>query len=163
MESNYLLELKLQVLREFQDMFPGAHVGGSIGLLIHGINVGRDLSKSDLDITVPEEIDIYSMPRSTQGSEGCDFDYQITVDRGPFSGYAKIDVRICPEPSFIILSYKGDEYNVSLLRDILFWKKKYADNGVQKHRDDLVCIDTGIRPSIIHTPSSIWNDLPFKD
>lgn len=52
---NGIVDLKLKVFREFQLANPTAHLGGSLGLMIRGVNVLRDLSRSDLDITVDEE------------------------------------------------------------------------------------------------------------
>jgi len=75
---NKLIRHKLDVLASFQKTYPTAHVGGSIGLLIRGVNLFRDLSKSDLDITI-DDFDFNSLDLSNyeQRSDGNDFDYAI--------------------------------------------------------------------------------------
>jgi len=71
-----------------------------------------------------------------------------------------MEIRVCPEPSFTVVEHEGHSYNVSLLSNILFWKRKYARKGVQKHIDDLITIETGVRPE----PKKLelkGLDLPF--
>jgi hypothetical protein len=51
------MQYKLQILREFQTKYPDSHVGGSIGLYLHGIDLKRDISRTDLDITTPDWIE----------------------------------------------------------------------------------------------------------
>ena len=156
------MELKLETLRDFLDKHPTAHVGGSIGLMLRGINLRRELCSSDLDITVDEFncLDLSSEGLSER-SDGNDFDHSLKKDHVD-GNYTKIDIRINPEPSFEVISYNGITYNVSKLRDILFWKKKYADKGVIKHINDLIVIETGIRPLYDITPTVFYDDdLPF--
>ena len=140
------MKAKLETLKEFQENYPESHVGGSIGLFLRGVNLLRDLTKSDLDITI-DEFDFNSMDLLDyeQRSDGNDFDHAIkkTVLGG---WYVKIDIRICPEPSFEKITFEGVTYNVSKLRDIVFWKTKYANKGVKKHINDLEAIKTGVRP-----------------
>jgi len=142
---NKLFEFKLKVLKEFQDKHPTSHVGGSIGLMLRGIDLQRDLMDSDLDITVDEYVFTEdNVDGLEQRSDGNDFDY--CVKRIDNDLYTKIDIRVNPEPSFETVSYDGVSYNVSKVRDILFWKKKYAKKGVLKHVNDLITIETGVRP-----------------
>jgi hypothetical protein len=163
---NKLLQSKLETLKEFQTQNPTAHVGGSIGLMLRGIDLKRDLSKSDLDITI-DEFDLNSSNSTDLDlrSDNNDFDYALRKNITN-NYYVKIDVRINPEPSFDIVNFNGVDYNVSKLRDIIFWKTKYANKGVKKHIDDLETIKTGIRPiQQIIIPTNILNDdtdeLPF--
>ena len=51
---NGIIELKLKVFREFQLANPTAHLGGSLGLMLRGIDLLRNLNPSDLDVTVDE-------------------------------------------------------------------------------------------------------------
>lgn len=143
---NRLILQKLEVAKEFQDKYPNSHLGGSIGLLLLGVDLKRDLSKSDLDITTAENIlkeDIIS--NYEERSDVSDFDYAIQKQFE--SGYyLKIDVRISPEPQFDVINFNGINYNVSKLKDILFWKRKYANKGVLKHSNDLITIESGVRP-----------------
>jgi len=158
---NKMIKLKLEALREFQANHPTAHVGGSIGLMLRGIDLQRSLDKSDLDITVDEFVQSPD-ERLDLRSDANDFDYAFSSPhRNGY--YTKIDLRITPEPSYDVIEFDGHQYNVSKLRDILFWKKKYADKGVQKHKDDLITIETGIRPKVSSQAvvDDEGNALPF--
>ncbi len=156
------MQYKLQMLREFQEKYPNSHVGGSVGLYLHGINLQRDISKTDLDITVPDWIEELNDVNDyrTEPSDASDFDY-VKMHKDS-TGYfcCKIEIRVCPEPSYTTVEFERHTYNVSLLSNILFWKKKYARKGVQKHIDDLITIDTGVRPEPKKLVLS-GLDLPF--
>ena len=93
---------KLQIVKDFQTKYPTCHVGGSIGLYIRGIDLKRELNLSDLDFTIDEydkdEKNILLDERSDQGD--FDYAYKITTKNGR---YTKIDIRVCPEPSFEII------------------------------------------------------------
>lgn len=119
---------KLKILQQIQNKFPSAHVGGSIGLFLRGIDLGRDLSNSDLDLTIDKEpfFDI----KKTEKAESSDFDFSITFED------TKIDFKIS-DSSFDIILFENFSYNVSKLDDIIFWKKIYASKGVEKHIKDL--------------------------
>ena len=156
---NKLINAKMKFLRDFQEKFPTSHVGGSIGLLIHGVYLGRDLTLSDLDITVDEfqESDM-TKEKLESRSDNNDFDFCLLkhVEDGL---YIKIDLRINPEPSFEVVEYQGFKYNVSKERDILFWKSKYAAKGVAKHENDLYFIKNGV--ALVNTCDELDDDLPF--
>lgn len=155
-----IIQHKLETLFEFQQLYPNSHVGGSIGLYIRGVDLKRNLYDSDLDIT-SDSFDVDKHDDLIGRSDNNDFDYALKKwhDDGY---YTKIDIRISPEPSFDIIEFEGKNYNVSKLKDILFWKKKYADKGVKKHQDDLITIETGVRPSQENTKEYMSDDgLPF--
>ena len=160
MKSHIPLSDYLSAILEFQNQFPTAHVGGSLGLLLHGVNLKRQLTQSDIDMTMDEDIPKGKEPVSlVEASHPQDFDrcFRRNVNDGQ---YIKIDLRINPEPSFERIQYEGNIYNVSKKRDILFWKKKYADKGVKKHIDDLIVINGGTRPDpVVWTPDN--DDIPF--
>jgi hypothetical protein len=151
------IKLKLETILEFQQAYPTSHVGGSIGLMLRGVDLKRDLRKSDLDITI-DSFDTTSDHGFVERSDACDFDLAIRKDHEQ-GYYTKIDIRICPEPSFDVIEFDGHNYNVSKLRDILFWKQKYADKGHNKHKDDLIAIKTGVRP--LEPVFDFTDDLPF--
>lgn len=157
---NRQLELILNTLKTFQDKYPTSHVGGSIGLMIRGVDLKRDLYASDLDITI-DEFDFKKDSEDLEDrSDNNDFDFSLKkmYDDGH---YVKIDIRVTPEPSFDVVEFNGCNYNVSKLRDILFWKNKYSQKGVKKHEDDLITIKTGVRPVEL-IPELIPDDvLPF--
>jgi hypothetical protein len=145
--SNKLIEFKLKTLRDFQSKYPTSHVGGSIGLMLHGVSVHRDLSISDLDITIDDfKFDSNKSTDFEERSDNNDFDYCLKTSESGY--YTKIDIRVNPEPSFEQVVFNGIVYNVSKLRDIIFWKNKYADKGSIKHQHDLIAIDTGVRPEL---------------
>jgi len=73
------IEDKLSILREIQDKYPLSHVGGSIGLMLYGIDLKRDLSASDMDITCPFLIDVGTIDRSQDSSMASDFDETFDV------------------------------------------------------------------------------------
>lgn len=156
---------KLKVVKMFQDKYPNTHVGGSLGLFLHGIDLKRDLNKSDIDLTSADDIQlVFCLENITdlvESSRPGDFNFAFRFNHSQ-TVYTKIDVRITPEPSFEVINYDGIDYNVSKVRDIIFWKKKYADNNVQKHIDDLIVINGGERPELIAcTAYNSNDDFPF--
>jgi len=153
-----MMESKLSIIRQFQDEHPTSHVGGSIGLYLRGIDLKRDLSKSDLDITIDYFNDIpigFDLIKET--SDANDFDLCLKKNG------VKIDLRINPEPSFDVIIFQEKQYNVSKLRDIIFWKEKYHKKGYSKHKNDLIVINGGERPieKQDSTPLYDLDDLPF--
>jgi hypothetical protein len=158
---NTKIKLKLKELREFQKIYPESHCGGSIGLMLHGIDLQRDLGNSDLDITTPDEIQVNNEVYQER-SDGNDFDYCLKRDIPSTGYYVKFDIRVCPEPSFEVVEFEGYKYNVSRLKDILFWKNKYAKKDSKKHIEDLETIKTGKRPKpTVPSSYSEVDDLPF--
>lgn len=142
------IDLKLKVFRDFQLQNPTAHLGGSLGLMLRGIDLQRDLISSDLDVTVDEyEANNLKVDSLDLTSERNDFDFCTRKTVNDEGLYVKMDVRVNPEPSFELIEFEGFTYNVSKLRDILFWKNSYARKGVAKHINDLIVIETGIRPA----------------
>lgn len=159
------MKYKLNLLREFQSKYPDSHVGGSVGLYLHGIDLKRDISRTDLDITMPDWSEDLTGIWREEPSDASDFDYVKTYKTPDNYFGCKMEIRVCPEPSFAVVEHEGHSYNVSLLSNILFWKKKYARKGVQKHIDDLITIETGVRPprkvdiQLIRKTQNL--DLPF--
>lgn len=155
MSEQLHIKNKLQTLLDFQQKYPTSHVGGSIGLFIRGIDMQRSLRSSDLDIIIDNftENDCRCFVKRTENdcccfverSDNNDFDFALKKCNN--DGFCtKIDIRVRPESSFDVVEFEGKRYNVSKLRDILFWKNKYANKGNTKHKNDLVTIETGIRP-----------------
>jgi hypothetical protein len=116
---------KLNVIRIFQQRFLGSHVGGSIGLMLQGVDLQRDLKKSDIDMTVPEEIeltDALGLDNMEQSSNPDDFDYQFRHYPRGGASYVKIDINIAPKRKYNTVVYADHTYRVSLIEDILAWK-----------------------------------------
>lgn len=149
---------KLMVFKKIQDNNPSAHLGGSLGLFLHGKDLKRSLINSDLDITA-ETFDVSTIDKDFENrSDSNDFDFGYKINHNSVF-YTKIDIRINPEPSFEIIMYFEMPLNVSRLKDILFWKTKYANKGVEKHKHDLIAMETGIRPA--PSPCIFDDELPF--
>jgi hypothetical protein len=152
-----LLTEKLKFLKEFQEEWPQSHIGGSLGLYLHRIILPRLENKwnnCDLDIVIP----FYKNQIITNEGEtsNSDFDHYVIKDG------IKIEIRISSEPQFVILYHNNIQYNVSKLSDILYWKNKYAQKGINKHIQDLKYLSNlGLynfkEPNII----KIIDDLPF--
>jgi len=156
---------RLDIIKDIQDVIPNCHVGGSIGLYLHGIKLQREYNRSDIDLVIDEEppkkfqiMNRYT--ETTSNPNDFDYRYRSAVKDGL---YIKVDIRISPEPSFVVINFMGIDYNVSKQRDILFWKQKYADKWSEKHIADLNYIDGGNRPlQPVYTSSDgERDDLPF--
>jgi hypothetical protein len=155
---NKKINFKLETIREFQDKYPLSHIGGSIGLMIMGYDLKRDLDKSDLDITTPSYDVLNSLVSDiVERSDGSDFDFAVKKEHG--SGlYTKIDIRVSKDvEEFEVINYLGHNYNVTKLNVILDFKKQYSDKGYFKHTADLEVIKTGVRP----LPPLKLDDLPY--
>ena len=122
MTTRELIEQKLIFLRKFQSTYPSSHVGGSIGLMIRGIDLKRNLSNSDLDITVDSFVP-KKFRLMEERSNNSDFDYGYKIEHED-GHYTKIDIRVTPEPSFEVIEFEGHKYNVSMLRDIFILERK---------------------------------------
>lgn len=139
---NFKIKEKLDTILEFQKDYPKSHIGGSIGLMIRGIDLQRDLTKSDLDITTNEFNP--NQEKYEEISDGNDFNFAVKKILSP-SDYIKIDIRISNE-DFDVIEYEGNTYNVTKLETILKFKEDYASKGYKKHFFDLCVIKYGKRP-----------------
>src|SRR5882757_9910466 len=137
------INILLETVRKIQTLFPTVHVGGSIGLYLHGLDLKRDLSKSDIDLTDKDQaaanLFVDSFKDTEESSNPEDFKYQFRYNY-PGDRYIKIDISIFPEKEFDVIDKDGFLYRVSKKEDILFYKKKYAESGGKKHQDDLTAI-----------------------
>lgn len=161
-----LLPHQLKLIREFQEKYPLSHVGGSLGLFLLGYDLKRPLG--DLDLITPE-FDIKNIilegVESTSDWNDFDFRYRRWINDGG-SIYIKFDISVDKEQKFTVVEYQGHKYNVSLLENIIKFKKQYADKGVEKHKNDLITIETGVSPSDTDVfkldPAYLGSDdLPF--
>jgi len=160
---------QLKFIQDFQNKYLDSHLGGSIGLLLHGVDLKRSLDKSDIDLTVQiplsfaEPIGIEDL---TESSNAEDFEYAFRYEPMGSNWYFKVDVNLKPKSEFVKITHEGFEYRVSLLKDILVKKIEYAGKGVQKHIDDLIVIHCGVRPERKEeekkqVPVTDIDDLPF--
>lgn len=162
------VEDKLKIIRSFQQKFPGSHVGGSLGLMLQGVDLQRDLKKSDIDMTVQTELqsaDVTGLENTEESSHPEDFDYQFRHYPTGTGTYVKIDINIQPKRKYNTVVYKGESYRVSRIEDILAWKHYYSMKGAGKHTDDLEVLRTGVRSKEVDKPvvvtSNAMDDLPF--
>lgn len=163
MKHIFPMQQYLSVIKGFQDKYPTAHVGGSIGLFLRGIDLKRELGKSDIDMTIdfiPSDFHVDNLEESSEKH-----DFSNTFRAWDKDGrYIKVDLRESPEPSFDVINFEGVDYNVSKLRDIIWWKTKYANKGIEKHKHDLIVINGGERPSTSASYNTYFGndeDLPF--
>lgn len=142
--------LKLEAVKLIQMKYPIFHVGGSVGLFLHGIRLKRWVSNSssDIDMVTPyfilpefdnDDVDddddcLYCEYKDAKAS-GNDFDETFILS-GEF-GTVKVDYKIDPQQRYEIIDYKGFKYKVSPLMTIMDAKMKYAINGQKKHADDI--------------------------
>lgn len=153
------LRRRLRIIRQFQTAFPNAQLGGSLALLLYGCKITRDLSKSDLDFTLPELIDpnheffkdwtlISDLDRKKLSEKGL-HDSGSDMLAGYFKEFdddlIKIELNFA-RPSKIrkqrpkLINFKEHAYLLTPLHRILAFKAKYACNGITKHIEDLASI-----------------------
>lgn len=130
--------MKLDIVKAFQEKYPHTQIGGSVGLFLHGIELNRFYNSciNDLDIITPyytlfeninDKITINLLGEKEYKS-GCDFDECIAING------IKADVRIDNHQKYNIIEFEGFKYKVSALEAI--WAAKLRYNA-KKHNDDL--------------------------
>lgn len=123
----------LNALRRIQAERPDLIVGGSIGLLLHGIKLPRLLHKELNDLDFVSSMQASTMPPPPDNT------YPSADDSDCFFELAGVmcDVRCTPEAVATTVVFEGNAYKVQPLEHILWWKRKYAARKVLKHIDDL--------------------------
>lgn len=140
------IDKQILIIKLLQKKHPTLHVGGSIGLLLHGLDLKRDLSGSDLDFCIDREIEVKN---ATNPGSGNDFHYTTTY-RG-----IGIEVRVDPAAGYECI----DGINVTNKEYILDFKMQYARKGYTKHILDLDVL--GIPIEVKVSEESVIDDLPF--
>jgi len=158
--------LRLDIVKEIQERYPMFHVGGSVGLFLHGVRLKRwiDKNSSDLDMISP----YFVLVEDPEGEEGIvqhldgkasanDFDETFIYDG------VKVDYKIDPKQRYEIIEYKGFKYKVSNLLTIFEAKMRYALNGQAKHKNDIMeIISAGLAPRpTVATNKKEQQILPF--
>jgi len=147
MKNNQTVEEKLEIVRNLQKEFEGSYLGGSLSLLIRGIDLKRSLDDSDIDLIIQnsdfEKFYLKSWDCVTLGYS-FDFDYNIKLKKS--NHIYKMDVVMTKFPKFDVIEYQGHSYRVNDLQTVLDYKKKYASDGNVKHKNDMIAIETGVRP-----------------
>jgi hypothetical protein len=130
------LSKQLDIIYALQQKYSDLHVGGSIGLMLHGIKLSRPISYGDIDLCKAiDNINKSNDKIDKSGSFECDFDYKFEHE-----GIA-IDLRIDADQKFDELYYKGRNYRVSKVKTIVEFKRKYASKGYEKHANDIADIE----------------------
>lgn len=149
--------LNLSTVKKIQEKYPIFHVGGSVGLFLHGIRLNRWLHSrgSDIDMVTPyfilpefnneendtsnsldEDFEDFGVDYLDAKMSGNDFDETFLV-HGEF-GTVKVDYKVDPIQRYEIVEYNGFKYKVSPLLTIVNAKMKYANNGDKKHKKDIL-------------------------
>lgn len=131
---NTTLSQLLEIVRVIQNKYPLSHVGGSVGIFLHGIDLGHEWK--DIDICIPSSsyIDLSNAKYQKQFWSACDFDY------GFFVGDVPIEIKVDADQTFKKIFFQGFTYNVTDLHIICQYKLKYARKGHDKHYRDLEMI-----------------------
>ncbi len=150
---------QLRVIQEFMKFAPNIHVGGSLGLFLHGIRLNRDFGDIDFSTSNTEELypGLKSFREIHRASNAEDFDTCFLYEG------IKVDINHKPDKEYTLKKYLGVTYRVSHLHDILHYKLLYAYKGVEKHKQDLMDITLGSDLPIYYNPPVVDNycDLPF--
>lgn len=138
----------LDILKELQSNY-NFSIGGSTALFIHGYSLKRKKGEIDFDIIMPyyqnikinnkEDSLIEGIEEFDGKSSGNDFSktYALTTNDGRFM---KLDIRIKPEQSYEVVKYKDYNFKVSDLMTILEAKCRYASEGNDKHKKDILSL-----------------------
>ena len=137
--SKFAKNLKLDIIRKFQEKYPHTQIGGSVGLFLHGVILQRfNTPINDFDIITPyytlfEDLNngVNSIKINLSDEDyksGCDFDECISI------GGIKADIRIDNHQKYNMIEFEGFKYKVSTLEAIWAAKLRY---NVKKHNDDL--------------------------
>lgn len=153
--------MKLDVVRALQTSYPMLHVGRSIGLFLHGLNLKRWNSVKggigDIDMVspyfiLPQTTDEYKIEIAGTKASANDFDQtfliQLAADvaqpdgkivrKQDVNNWIKCDYKIDPYQRYEIIELDGFKYKVSLLETIVEAKIRYAMKPAgQKHKDDM--------------------------
>jgi len=145
------LQRRLRLIREIQKAIPQCHVGGSIGLFLQGIDLGRDFIDSDLDFSLSKPTaDFFGIgkPKSDKESfyqkdttKSCteidEVDYFTDVNEPNKHSEIKVEFKYDKTQHFRIVEFEGHSYWVTQKKTILGWKVLFASRGSKKHMDDL--------------------------
>gem|GEM_PF-5818202 len=110
-------------------------IGGSIALMIYGIDLKRSLLKSDMDFTKPDIDGVDIKKAKKVRSQSADFDYCFE-----HNGF-KMELAINPEIKSEVVLFNRQPYRVVLIEHIIEFKERYIErNGDTKHINDLKLI-----------------------
>jgi hypothetical protein len=166
LQKRYDENLNIDLLKDIQTKFPMFHVGGSVGLYLHGVRLERWLGKtsSDIDMVSP----YFVLPEGSVSEDGeeieyldakasaNDFDETFLVDG------VKVDYRIDPKQRYEIIEHNGFKFKVSPILTILEAKMRYALHpSGRKHRDDIKEMVVRVKKPSTKNPDLTFDEL-FK-
>lgn len=131
--KKHAFEKQLSVVRELQKEYP-VQVCGSTALFLHGIWLNRwftDYDNRDIDLVVPYYMIFDKSENTSNKKSGNDFDYTLSIDD------IKCDIKIDPKSRYTIVEYEGFKYRVADIYSTIEAKLKYAQQGNEKHMDDI--------------------------
>lgn len=139
------LDKRLEIYKAIESVHPGCHIGGSIGLFLHGIDLGRTFVDSDIDICSfkpngKEFKDLQKRYSEIGLASSTDMDevtYRSEIEENGVEKKIKIEYKYDKTQNFKVVEYKGVTYRVTLPQMILGWKVLFACRGSKKHRSDL--------------------------
>jgi hypothetical protein len=139
------LDKRLEIYKEIESVHPGCHIGGSIGLFLHGIDLGRAFVDSDIDICsfkphgrgFRDTKKRYSEIGLASSTDMDEVTYKSEVEEDGVEKRIKIEYKYDRTQDFKTVEYKGVTYRVTLPEIILGWKVLFACRGSKKHREDL--------------------------
>lgn len=135
----------LDLVYELQQKYNFA-IGGSCALFLQGLTLERKKGQTDFDIIMPyyqrftgsgELVDEIEEFNGKPSGNDYSHTFALTAKDGRF---IKLDVKIKPEQTYKIVSYKGKEYKVCDIMTILAAKIKYAQEGNKKHQEDIMSL-----------------------
>lgn len=162
----------LEIVRRIQEDMPFVALGGSLGLLLHGCDLGREWSNSDIDL-IAQNGKLKQVQAHFKDLEPCekenvdygnDFDFNTTIDG------VKVELSVQPRLDFKSVFFEGHSYLVQTARQIIRVKQSYAAKGMpssQKHIDDFDIINKWAEINNLntydYTPKNqgTEDDLPF--
>ena len=141
------LDTRLEIYKEIESAHPGCHIGGSIGLFLHGIDLERTFIDSDIDICsfkphgkrlgLEESRNGYSETELASSTDMDEICYKSEIEGDGVEKRIKIEYKYDKTQDFKFVEYKGVTYRVTLPEIILGWKVLFACRGSKKNREDL--------------------------
>lgn len=134
----------LDIIQHLQNKY-NFSVGGSTALYLNGYMLDRKAGSIDIDVVMPYyqkiEIDefIDGAEEFDAKTSGNDFDSTVAITSND-GRFLKLDIRIKPEQRYDVTEYRGYKYKTSNLFTILEAKMRYAKDGVEKHKKDILSL-----------------------
>lgn len=158
---------RLELVEKIQTRFPDTAIGGSISIFLHGIDLQRMCVDIDLMSTkdVAEEIkdllveEGYMFVSEKPFNGSCDFDRCVVSSKKDERGYQlKIDIKVVENLKYEIIEKNEFLFKAAPMSIIMEAKRRYAENGSMKHKQDLEYIFRHSINRILDLPL----DIPYQ-